>query len=79
MSTASSELTIQQLRSSFAHFGLPQLIVLDNGSCFTSSQFRTFLKENGVEQITTAPYHPSSNGLAERMVQVVRQGLRKSQ
>ena len=32
---------------------------------------------NGIRHIQTAPYHPSSNGMAERAVQVVKQGIKK--
>ncbi len=32
---------------------------------------------NGIRHVTSAPYHPASNGLVERVVQIVKRGLRK--
>ena len=68
---------IEELNVLFAQFGLPDTIVTDNGTCFVSAEFAAFLKRNGIKQITSAPYHPASNGMAERAVQIVKQGLKK--
>ena len=48
----------------------------DNGSGFTSQEFRVFLKNNGVRHTTLAPYHPASNRLADKVVQIVKGGLK---
>ena len=77
-SSATSAATIEILRSTFARFDLPDLVVSDNGQCFVSDEFKSFLSQNGIKQLTSAPYHPSSNGLAERAVQVVKRGLKKN-
>ena len=74
---ATSTETIRQLRSTFARFGLPHTVVTDNGSCFTSEEFEVFLAKNGVRHVKTAPYHPASNGQAERAVQVFKTGFKK--
>lgn len=76
-STSTSSVVIDELRSAFAHFGLPEMIVTDNGACFKSEEFETFLERNGIKHVTSAPYHPSSNGLAERTVQILKQGLKE--
>ena len=70
--------TIEHMRQVFAIHGLPELLVTDNGTAFTSEEFEAFLKANGIRHITTAPYHPPSNGLAERAVQTFKQAMRKA-
>ena len=57
--------TIEKLRPIFATHGLPKTIVSDNGLSLVSSEFKKFLQLNGICHITSAPYHPSTNGLAE--------------
>ena len=78
MSSITSKKTITVLRSVFAIHGLPQKVVTDNGPSFTSDEFLQFMKANGIVHITAAPYHPSTNGLAERGVQTLKQGLKRT-
>ena len=75
--STSSTATIKVLRNLFATHGIPELLVSDNGTSFTSEEFKEFLQRNGIRHRTSSPYHPATNGLAERAVQVVKTGLRK--
>ena len=75
---ADTENTISVLRNWFAKYGLPNQIVSDNGSQFVAKEFENFCNMNGIKHITSAPYHQSSNGEAERLVQTVKKGLKRS-
>ena len=75
--TATSAITIERLRSIFATHGLPRVFVTDNGPQFTSSEFQVFMKNNGIKHIYSSPYHPSTNGLAERAVQSFKQHMKR--
>ena len=70
--SSTSVMTINKLRSTFATHGLPEICVTDNGSCFVNEEFQCFMKKNGIRHIISAPYHLSTNGLAERTVQTVK-------
>ena len=73
MRTITASATVDALRNLFARFGIPSTVVSDNGPKFTSCQFTEFMAKNGIRYITTAPYHPASNGQAERYVQTFKQ------
>ena len=77
MTSATALTTVQHLRQLFSRFGIPDSIVSDNGSQFVAKEFQEFCKSNGIQHIRVAPYHPSSNGLAERAVQIFKQGMKK--
>ena len=79
LTTTTSLAAIEKMRQMFANHGLPETIVTDNGPSFTSSEFREYMKEKGVVLVNTAPYHPASNGLAERAVQTFKEGMKKMQ
>ena len=46
VNAATSKITNQHLRTVSAQFGIPDSIVMDNGTCFTSSEFEQFLINN---------------------------------
>ena len=77
MSTTSAD-TLKALRNMFSRYGLPEQMVSDNGPQFISDEFATFAKKNGIRHICCAPYHPSSNGLAERFVQTFKRAMKAS-
>ena len=71
--------TIDLLEQDFSHFGFPHTLVTDNAPCFTFEEFKRVLRrEREIFHLTGAPYHPSTNGAAERLVQTFKQALRKS-
>ena len=76
--SSTSSVTLEKLRDAFSRFGLPNMIVSDNGTCFTSEEFKQFFKKNGIRHARSAPYHPASNRLAEQAVQTAKEGLRKA-
>ncbi|CAM1324956.1 Uncharacterised protein r2_g3383 [Pycnogonum litorale] len=78
MTTTTVTNTLNKLGITFATHGLPHTIVSDNGPQFTSAEFKQFCMKNGIQHIRTSPYHPSSNGLAERAVQTIKTQLRKT-
>ena len=77
LTAATSTVTIEHLRGIFATHGLPEVLVTDNGTPFTSSEFEIFIVNNGIRHVTSSPYHPASNGLAERSVQTFKEHMKK--
>ena len=68
--------TIEIMRTVFSEYGIPSRIVSDNGPQFTAEEYKTFLRENGIQQILSSPYHPRTNGLAERFVQTFKLAMK---
>lgn len=59
----------------FCKFGVPEIIISDNGTPFTSKNFENFLGDNGVKQWKNAVYHPQHNP-AERPNKVIAAAIR---
>ena len=76
MSTTTVSATLDVLREWFSLHGIPEQLVTDNGPQFIAEAFKTFTERNGIRHIRSAPYHPASNGLAERFVQSLKQSLK---
>ena len=66
------------LQELFERFGLPETIVSDNGTPFTSEEFENFCKLLSINHLKSAPYHPRSNGLVERFIDVFKRAIKKA-
>ena len=58
--------------------GVPEMLVSNNWSVFTSAKFSDFVKYNGIWHVKSAPHHAAFNGLAERTVQTFKAFMKKS-
>ena len=67
--------TIRKLQTMFARLGVPKVLVSDNATGFTSADFGSFLGRLGIKHARSTPYHPKTNGLAEKAVQFLKNSL----
>ncbi|PIO59734.1 integrase core domain protein, partial [Teladorsagia circumcincta] len=72
MAATTAEKTILKLKEIFSRNGLPEQLVSYNGPPFTSAEFREYCMKRGIQQIFTPPYHPNSNGEAERLCKLLK-------
>ena len=78
LKSISSEEVINHLKSIFARHGIPETVMSDNGTQYTSSKFASFASTYGFTLNTSSPLYPQSNGEAERAVQTLKGLLKKA-
>ena len=57
--------------------GIPQEVLTDQGTNFTSKLLKQVYQYLGIKAIKTTPYHPQTDGLVERFNQTLKNMLRK--
>lgn len=72
-----TENTLNKLREVFSRFGLPNTIVSNNGTPFTSSEFSFFCQYNGIKHLTSPLYHPANNKADKNSVSSLKIGFKK--
>ena len=75
MGSTTTSKTISQLEEIFITHGLPETLVSDNGTNFASEEMAVFMNKNGIIHLFSPPYHPASNGIAERAVQTFKKTI----
>jgi putative transposase len=70
MTEADVETIVQRAREQFP--GFTTRIISDNGPQFIARDFKTFVREVGLEHVRTSPYYPQSNGKKERFFQTLK-------
>lgn len=68
---------IPALDQFFSRVGIPDEIITDQGTNFTSRLMKLLHKQLGISPIQTSPYHPQTDGLVERFNQTLKNMLRK--
>lgn len=75
MSTTTADRTVDVLRRIFPWNGLPDQLVTDNRQQLVSETFQDYMRYNEICHVTSMPYHPRRNGLAERLVHTLEQSV----
>jgi len=79
MNTITSSATIKVLREMFSRYGVPEIVVSDNGPQLVSQEFEQFCAMNGIVHRTSAVYRPATNGQAERVVQILKTAIKQAE
>ena len=61
-----------QCKLALSEYGWPETLISDNGPCYTSQAFSSFVQSYNINHITSSLHYPYSNGLAEKYVQIVK-------
>ena len=75
LASTTSSVVITALKSIFARFGVPEIVVSDNGPQFVSKKMKEFSELYRFQHTTSSPHYPQSNGQAKRAVQTVKRLL----
>ena len=68
---------INSLRAIFSEYRVPDTVISDNGTQYTSEEFRAFSQCYGFAHIFSSPNHKQANSGAKRYVDVVKKMLQK--
>ncbi|UYV82717.1 K02A2.6-like, partial [Cordylochernes scorpioides] len=74
-----AEMVIEKLKEVFARFGVPEIMMTDNGPPFQSTEMMEFAKEWNVTHTTSRPRFPQSNGMIEQTIQTLKSTIIKCQ
>ena len=69
---------LNAIKGIYCDFGLPKRVLLDNGPCFKSREFKEFHAKLNISVENTSAYNHRSVGSAEHMVQTIKQIMMKN-
>ncbi|KAL3104363.1 hypothetical protein niasHS_001210 [Heterodera schachtii] len=77
MNTTTAKMLIVKFVWLFSRYGFPKEIVTDNGPPFKSNEISQCCRKHGIKQTFSPPFHPQSNGRAERFVDTLKRQMKK--
>ena len=69
---------IKKMKTHFARYGIPDQVVSDNGTQYTSHHFANFSRTWDFEHVTSSPGHSQSNGMAESAVKTAKRIIKRA-
>ena len=75
LNSITSNTVTNKMKMNFSQHGIPESVISDNGTQFTSQEFKNFSAEWNFHHITSSPHYPQANGEAERAVQTAKKIL----
>lgn len=75
LTNITSSQIIKCLNQYFASYGIPKIIISDNGPYFISNEIETFFKELHIEHNKSSIYYPCSNGTIERTHKIMKESI----
>ena len=72
LTATTSSSVISSIKSIFSRHGIPRTMVSDNAPQYNSAEMKDFASSNGFNHVTSSPHYCQSNGLAERIVKMVK-------
>jgi len=70
------EYTVKFLHGIVMRFGVPNRLILDNGTQFKSRKFENFCVAYGIKHPQSSVNHPMTNGNIERANGIILQGIK---
>ena len=78
LSKLTAKEVVEKMKSCFAQHGVPETVVTDNGTQFSSGEFKQFTRSWNFCHMTSSPHYPQANGQAESAVKIAKGILKQT-
>ena len=78
LSRSTSKTVIKKLKAHFARYGIPYMLVSDNGPQFSSDESAEYSHYWEFKHIKSSPKYPQSNGKAEQSVKMAKRLMKRA-
>ena len=68
----STKVILNALKGVFSDFGIPEVIISDNGPCYKSEEFHSFSARFDILHQTGASYNHQANSITEHAIQTIK-------
>ena len=73
LSTSAVVVTLEHL---FSQYGIPHVLISDNGPPFSGQLFASYLAQQGIQHRRVTPYWPQASGEADRFMHTIQKAIR---